>query len=841
MYRTTTLGKKRVRFTRILIDRDPKPFSYLEYYGHESRATRLVGDSNRFITVSFKKNLSDRDIKAWLEKLTKPGEGITFDDGKYMFLGYTESHLKAGHVLFFREDDQFTVEGLKDKFGDLKAVYDNSGYGKYAARLGLSFSSTVITEKIDPKDLIMIPDLTAADGSLTSNGCGLIRDTYASEIAALLRLPPDTAVFQIRLGGIKGVLTRCPGNIFDDICGCSGKKIAYRPSMLKYDGGPNDLEVQQVSKPPRTGHLNKDFIILLLTLGIPLSVFKELLEIQLDAIDSMATHRGEALQCIEGEVDAEADGFHQDLYEMLLAGHDMNEPYLATLLHRFQNTARDVLRTKLNIPVKGSAYLFGVVDHCSVLQEGQVYINMPAKGGPQVGPVATMRNPAHDPSGVRVLEAVNKPELKHLTNCIVFAASGTHSEPDRMAGGDLDGDLYFVIFDPLLIPEFSVPPEPRPKQSDTRNKTITIAGNTHSASYDGARSSKDMRTDAIEIFITLRCNFLLGELSNVWRGLVGSTPDLANLSHCKKLVPMIETVLDIVKSSGQGLHRLKYEFDTFKRDLRKSGVHAPDGWKNPLEVLAELVPKSAPPVMSFTCDSHLILRKDTSEEHWEYLVHEAEAIMIDYNKSLKLAIDADKEAKDERIHTVEKCADVFKAKFVADHFPAVENTLVDMQKYLLKASVWYFVGYENGKQSFAWLGARWLNLIKAMQCGCVPISVGARSTPLIATPILPPTTSQEVVVPASLPATQIVMPPQTADQTSGFLHTENSEMRDEFDFYYTDESDRESGYDTAPDDIAPLTAKMRTDRSAYDGPREIVRENSDDTLVEVDRLPGAWC
>jgi RNA-dependent RNA polymerase len=80
--------------------------------------------------------------------------------------------------------------------------------------------------------------------------------------------------------------------------------------------------------------------------------------------------------------------------------------------------------------------MLGVVDYCGVLSEGEVYINLPGKGGPQVGPVAVMRNPAYDPdsssfsphfkkrnadglvAGIRVLEAVNRPELKHITNCI---------------------------------------------------------------------------------------------------------------------------------------------------------------------------------------------------------------------------------------------------------------------------------------------------------------------------------------------------------------------------------------------------------------------------------------
>jgi hypothetical protein len=37
---------------------------------------------------------------------------------------------------------------------------------------------------------------------------------------------------------------------------------------------------------------------------------------------------------------------------MLLAGHDMNEPYLASQLRRFQNASYDSLRKKLNISVK---------------------------------------------------------------------------------------------------------------------------------------------------------------------------------------------------------------------------------------------------------------------------------------------------------------------------------------------------------------------------------------------------------------------------------------------------------------------------------------------------------
>ncbi|KAJ7772441.1 hypothetical protein B0H16DRAFT_1769345 [Mycena metata] len=80
-----------------------------------------------------------------------------------------KSNLKAGHLLFFREGDDFNVETLLKAFGDLGSIYEASGYGKFAARLGMSFSSTVPTLEIKPAEEIEIVDLTALDGSLTSD------------------------------------------------------------------------------------------------------------------------------------------------------------------------------------------------------------------------------------------------------------------------------------------------------------------------------------------------------------------------------------------------------------------------------------------------------------------------------------------------------------------------------------------------------------------------------------------------------------------------------------------------------------------------------------------------
>ncbi|KAJ7359760.1 RNA dependent RNA polymerase-domain-containing protein [Mycena albidolilacea] len=691
MYQKPTLPKKRVPFVRLLVDLSTETenvVSVSEYDVHESRATRLVGDSTRFMTVSFTKQTREQHLRRWLQDITLPGKSITYGDHEYVFFGYTEGNLKAGHVLFFREGPDFTVAELKDHFGrDLNAVYEASGYGKYAARLGLSFSSTAATQEIESEERHLLPDIKADDGTLCSDGCGLIRDSFSQEVSALLGLPIDTAVFQMRLGGIKGTLTRCPDDLFDRICGCRGKKLAYRRSMVKYNDGPNILEIQNVSRPPKSGRLNKQFILLLLTLGISLSVFEDLLQRQLDEIDKITADREKALDCVDGEVDAEGHGFYQELYEMLLAGHAMNEPYLASQLRRFQNTTRDGLRKKLNISVKHSGYFMGVVDHCGVLKEGEVFINLPTRGGPQVGLVAAMRNPAFDPDGVRVLEAVNRPELKHLTNCIVFAASGARSEPDRMGGGDLDGDQYFVIFDPSLIPErrIALSPAVAVKQPLSRSKTIVIGGRTQTISRVTPKN-KDMRTAAIETFVTMRCNFLLGSLSNEWMAVVGTTPELADSPLCKPLVPMIEAALDIIKS-GMSLAILRSDFDRFKNshvDVRRTA-----GWVNPLDHLAGLVPQALETgIVDFTADPQLVLRTHTSEDTWAAMVQEAEKVMPVYNGSLRIAIEADREAKLQGLQEDERRAELAKANFIAKHFPPVENILEDTPKYLLKASAW---------------------------------------------------------------------------------------------------------------------------------------------------------
>ena len=67
------------------------------------------------------------------------------------------------------------------------------------------------------------------------------------------------------------------------------------------------------------------------------------------------------------------------------------------------------------------------------------------------GNVLVTRNPCTHPGDIRLLKAVNKPQLQYLFNVVVFSAKGERPVCNMMSGGDLDGDVYFITWDKELL------------------------------------------------------------------------------------------------------------------------------------------------------------------------------------------------------------------------------------------------------------------------------------------------------------------------------------------------------------------------------------------------------
>lgn len=100
---------------------------------------------------------------------------------------------------------------------------------------------------------------------------------------------------------------------------------------------------------------------------------------------------------------------------------------------------------KCRIMIPRSRLLFGVCDSMNVLKEGEcaVKVTMDGDGQPMAlngMEILVTRNPCLHPGDLQKFSAVEKPELSHLTDCIVFPVRGKRPSADMMSGGDLDGD-----------------------------------------------------------------------------------------------------------------------------------------------------------------------------------------------------------------------------------------------------------------------------------------------------------------------------------------------------------------------------------------------------------------
>ncbi|KAF5139412.1 putative RNA-dependent RNA polymerase 2 [Metarhizium anisopliae] len=135
------------------------------------------------------------------------------------------------------------------------------------------------------------------------------------------------------------------------------------------------------------------------------------------------------------------------------------------------------LKYKARIPVSKAVTLFGVMDETGFLQDGQIYVTYDVAGHPGAtgieavpakGRALVTRSPALHPGDIQYVEMVAPPfghALLELRNCIVFSSQGSRDLPSMLSGGDLDGDLYSVIWDSDAIPTRNLKPAEYPRIS----------------------------------------------------------------------------------------------------------------------------------------------------------------------------------------------------------------------------------------------------------------------------------------------------------------------------------------------------------------------------------------
>jgi hypothetical protein len=278
------------------------------------------------------------------------------------------------------------------------------------------------------------------NGYTFSDGVGKISASLAEEVAIQMDLKSVPSAFQFRLGGAKGVLT------VDKDLDSKNVKVQLRPSQIKFESEHLTLEVIRTST-YIPGFLNRQVITLLSALGVKDDVFMQLMDDMLHDVNKLFQKSEEAIRVLQGNAD-EA-GTATCMAKIIAAGFfERGDPYIKNLLNLFRVSVLKDLKKKAKIIVPNGAYLLGVMDETNTLEEGEVFVqicdtsNNGARRQVITGEVVVFRNPCFHPGDVRVIKAVDRENLHHLIDVVVFPAKGYRDIPSMCSGGDLDGDDY---------------------------------------------------------------------------------------------------------------------------------------------------------------------------------------------------------------------------------------------------------------------------------------------------------------------------------------------------------------------------------------------------------------
>ena len=212
-------------------------------------------------------------IPAWFFGLAQSSIKAPFNIAGRMFsfLAYSNSALKEHAVWFvkpFQHPTQglVTAESIRKGLGNFDKVIRCPA--RFGARMSQAFSATDKSITITAEEIHPIDDIRNDAGVNFTDGVGTISRGVADDIVAALEssrqrkrrrnMGVSHSAFQVRLGGIKGMLSVDYRMSEDDAT------ICVRPSMIKFDAPHSlDVEIAGTFERPKPMYLNRPLIMIL--------------------------------------------------------------------------------------------------------------------------------------------------------------------------------------------------------------------------------------------------------------------------------------------------------------------------------------------------------------------------------------------------------------------------------------------------------------------------------------------------------------------------------------------------------------------------------------------------
>ncbi|KAM0356082.1 hypothetical protein ACHAPU_000476 [Fusarium lateritium] len=446
---------------------------------------------NRFLRIQFTEELekgriavnTDQNDEIYKRVLRTMYEGIRIGDRLYEFLAFGNSQLRVNGAYFFCPMEHTTCDEIRrwmGQFSHIKVV------AKYAARLGQCLSTTRELRGVSSPETRQIPDIER-NGYCFTDGVGKISSFLAQLIVEDVTLDvfAKPSAFQFRMGGCKGVLAVWPND-------AKNMQVHVRESQKKFESNSKGLEIIRCAS-LATATLNRQTIVILESLGVPITSFTDLLDQQLKSYELAMQDTEVAIDMLTKFTDEQRTHVHlANLLRSDFRTENLQEPFVVNVMKLWRSWSLKLLKEKARILIPKSGFVLGCVDETSTLRghssetEGseekdinrlpQIFLQLtdPTHYGKTHiinGVCIVGRNPSLHPGDIRVVEAVDCPALHGLRDVVVFPATGDRPVPNMLSGGDLDGDDFFVIWEPSLIPKvWNYPPmnysAPKPLELD---------------------------------------------------------------------------------------------------------------------------------------------------------------------------------------------------------------------------------------------------------------------------------------------------------------------------------------------------------------------------------------
>ncbi|KAI1500422.1 RNA dependent RNA polymerase-domain-containing protein [Biscogniauxia marginata] len=362
---------------------------------------------------------------------------------------------------------------------------------KLFSRITLGLSRTHPTVVLQPHQIRHRPqDILSPTGKVMNDGISRMSIGLARRIRDIMGLDEVPAGYQGRFGSAKGFWIRDTTDTSDDVW------IETSPSQRKWkcDYDEEDhrtFEVRNESRELKSAHLNLQLLPILEDRAISPSKMKvhvgdfmrdsllEEMEAQKTAMqdpaqfrlwvyeNSPASRRKDRVNLGHVPWTAGLPTSREDQMELLLSqGFDPTKlEFLRKIAWALRKEKCEELQTRLNVKIGRSTYAYMVVDFLGVLKEDEVHLGFSSKFSDERSgfcetflhgmDILVARTPAHYPSDIQRVKAVFKPELGSLKDVIIFSTKGNTPLAEKLSGGDYDGDIAWICWEPSLVENFT--------------------------------------------------------------------------------------------------------------------------------------------------------------------------------------------------------------------------------------------------------------------------------------------------------------------------------------------------------------------------------------------------